>query len=245
MPTQPASSTTAAPALDQPITTLTTANAPELGCTKLFKGLDFWRKHVEKRHPEFYQKLIAEIELVNRYVLDPAHIAPSRSDANSNGHFPTGGNAPTGTPRGFQLPSHMPMGFPMMAGQGMPMMPPGMMPGWNAAMSGMPGLAGVGPVRNHGRNNFNGRMQGPYTRNDGRGNRLSRGPSIPGIPGLPAGGFGGVPAFGAIGGVTGLMGADGSIGPSEAVAGRSLKSYEDLDAAGDGGKGGGAVELDY
>jgi hypothetical protein len=42
-----------------------------------------------------------------------------------------------------------------------------------------------------------------------------------------------------------MAGADGSIGPSEAVAGRSLKSYEDLDAAGDSSKGGANVELDY
>ena len=180
---------------------------------------------------------------MNRYVVDPAHIAPSRSDANSNGHFPTGGNIPTGTPRGFQLPNHMPMGFPMMAGQGVPAMMgmPGM-PGMPMPGMMVPGMGGVGPVRS-GRNQFNNRMQGPYVRNDGRGNRRPQG--ISGMPGLPAGGFGGVPAFGAIGGVTGMVGADGSIGPSEAVAGRSLKSYEDLDAAGDGDKGGGAVELDY
>ncbi|KAL0254389.1 hypothetical protein SLS55_009864 [Diplodia seriata] len=83
-------------------------------CTKLFKGQPFWRKHVEKRHPEFYEKVQAEVEMVNRYVLDPAHIAPSRSDANSNGHFPLHNNVPTGTPRGFNLAS-MPFGFPGMA----------------------------------------------------------------------------------------------------------------------------------
>ena len=128
----------------------------------------------------------------------------------------------------------------------MPGMMPMGMPGWNPAMGPMPGMTGVGPVRNQGRNNFNSRMPGPYARNDGRGNRPGggRGPNIP-VPGMAAGGFGGVPAFGAIGGVIGMAGPDGSIGPSEAVAGRSLKSYEDLDAAGDGGKGGAAVELDY
>ena len=115
-------------------------------------------------------------------------------------------------------------------------------------MGPMPGMPGVGPVRNHGRNNFNGRMQGPYARNDGRGNRPGggRGPGIPTLPGMggvPS--FGGVPAFGAIGGVSGMVGVDGSIGPSEAVAGRSLKSYEDLDAAGDGSRGAANVELDY
>ena len=122
-------------------------------------------------------------------------------------------------------------------------------PGWNPAMGSIPGMTGVGPVRNHGRNNFNPRMAGPYARNDGRGNRPGggRGPGIPGLSGIPGvvPGFGGVPAFGAIGGVTGMVAPDGSIGPSEAVAGRSLKSYEDLDAAGDVSKGGANVELDY
>lgn len=30
-------------------------------CTKLFKGQPFWRKHVEKRHPEFYEKVQSEV----------------------------------------------------------------------------------------------------------------------------------------------------------------------------------------
>lgn len=30
-------------------------------CTKLFKGQHFWRKHVEKRHTEWYEKLKAEV----------------------------------------------------------------------------------------------------------------------------------------------------------------------------------------
>lgn len=207
-------------------------------CTKLFKGTDFWRKHVEKRHPEWYERIRAEVELVNTYVLDPAHIAPSRSDANSNGHFPIGNNVPTGTPRGFNLNQHMPMGFPMAAGvpgNAMPTMfapPPGgmgMPPGFNPmAMAGMQG--GIGPMRNMGRNNMNGRMPGPYARNDGRGRGGGgRGP-MPGMMG--PGGFG--PMMG--------EGGTGAMGPQEAVQGRSLRSYEDLDAAaGDKGTG----ELDY
>ncbi|KKY19340.1 putative arsenite resistance protein [Diplodia seriata] len=135
-------------------------------CTKLFKGQPFWRKHVEKRHPEFYEKVQAEVEMVNRYVLDPAHIAPSRSDANSNGHFPLHNNVPTGTPRGFNLAS-MPFGFPGMAPN-------------QAAFSALFGQQGM------------------------------------------ANGYG---AF---------------VGPREAVQGRSLKSYEDLDAA-----GGSVGELNY
>ena len=217
-------------------------------CAKLFKGVDFWRKHVEKRHLEWYDRVRQDVELVNTYVLDPAHIAPSRSDANSNGHFPLGNSVPTGTPRGFQLQQHMaPMGFPMTAG-----MPPnamqqifagGMPAGWNPAvgmpgMPGMPGMqGGVGPMRNHGRqgmmNGFGGggaRMQGPYARNDGRGR----------MPSMSGGRPGGMPMMTGLPGV-GLEGGAGAIGPQEAVQGRSLRSYEDLDASGDKGTG----ELDY
>lgn len=81
-------------------------------CTKLFKGENFWRKHVEKRHEEWFTNIktdvsvcfqinlvddahCAQLTLVNTYVLDPSHIAPSRSDANSNGTF----QSETKTPR--------------------------------------------------------------------------------------------------------------------------------------------------
>ena len=231
-------------------------------CSKLFKGTDFWRKHVEKRHPEWYDRVRSDVELVNTYVLDPAHIAPSRSDANSNGHFPLGNNVPTGTPRGFQLNQHgmNPMGFGMGMGAGMGVgVPPNAMPAMFAAgagQMGMPGWGGppttqipgmqggVGPMRNHGRN-MNGypgqRMPGPYARNDGRGRMGSMGAGRGGMP-MPMGmgmGMGmGMPwASGGSAEQQGLM------GPQEAVQGRSLRSYEDLDAA-DGGKSA-APELDY
>lgn len=195
-------------------------------CTKLFKGTDFWRKHVEKRHPEFYARVVSDIELVNTYILDPAHIAPSRSDANSNGHFPLGNNAPTGTPRNFQLGAHM---GPMMA------MPPGMippnamgqmfaggMPAFNPAMMGpMPGMQGIGPVRTHGRgmmNGFGGRMAPYGARPDRRMPSMGGGRGIPGIEG-------------------------GGAGPQEAVMGRKIVPYGDLDAASE--KDSGPVELDY
>ena len=199
-------------------------------CTKLFKGVDFWRKHVEKRHLEWYERVRSEVELVNRYVLDPAHIAPSRSDANSNGHFPLNNHAPTGTPRGFQLQHAMPMGFnPMAAG-----MPSAQAAGMTAMFShgqpvgvpGMwanPGMSGVGPMRNNGRGyGMNGgyRMPGPYARN-GRGRMPSMSGGRPG-PGTFEGGI-------------------ATMGPNEAVAGRSLRSYEDLDAD----KGEGTGELNY
>ncbi|KAK5174474.1 uncharacterized protein LTR77_001554 [Saxophila tyrrhenica] len=204
-------------------------------CTKLFKGTDFWRKHVEKRHVEWYQQLRADVELVNTYVLDPAHIAPSRSDANSNGHFPIGNNVPTGTPRGFNLNQHMPMGYPLAAGvpgNAMSMFPPGMSmpPGFNPmAMPGMQG--GFGPVRSGGRHMMNnGRMGGPYARNDGRG----RGPGgRGGMPMMPPG----------MGMGMSMEGGAGAMGPQEAVQGRSLRSYEDLDAAGPEKET--TAELDY
>ncbi|WPG97541.1 Hypothetical protein R9X50_00031800 [Acrodontium crateriforme] len=190
-------------------------------CTKLFKGVDFWRKHVEKRHPEWLTQLRQDLELVNTYVLDPSHIAPSRSDANSNGHFPTNSNAPTGTPRGFQL---NPFGAPGAFGMpgGMPFNPS--MQASFAAFNASGG-GGVGPMRNMGRYGMpgaGGRMPGPYARPDGRG-RL---PSF----------SGGRPVM-----TMGIEGGAGAMGPREAVVGRSLRSYEDLDAD----TGGGTGELNY
>lgn len=164
------------------------ATGPSEVCTKLFKATDFWRKHVEKRHPEFFQKIATEVDLVNAYVLDPAHIAPSRSDPNSNGHFPAGpGGQPIGTPRGFSL-NNFQGGYPGMPGMmtGQPSMSIGMMAGMGmpgmpmAAMNGMPmGMSGVGPMRSHGGGRMNGfggggRMPGPYARNDGRGRMQSK-----------------------------------------------------------------------
>ncbi|KAF2724945.1 hypothetical protein K431DRAFT_343419 [Polychaeton citri CBS 116435] len=221
-------------------------------CTKLFKGVDFWRKHVEKRHPEFYERIHSDIELVNIYVLDPAHIAPSRSDANSNGHFPiTHAGIPTGTPRGFQLNQAMPMGFPVAAGMagtnGLPAAgvfnPIGgtLAPGLAATMA-MTG-AGIGPMRNRG--NFSGGYgrsnNGPYARPDGRGRIPSMSGGKSGFMGLP----GIVPGVGMRGvNIPGMAMTEGgalAMGPEEAVRGRSLRSYEDLDAD----KGGGTGELNY
>nr|POF26109.1 zinc finger protein [Quercus suber] len=190
-------------------------------CAKLFKGVEFWRKHVEKRHTEWFEQQRQDVELVNRYVLDPAHIAPSRSDANSNGHFPMSTHMPSGTPRGFQLNQQFGMGFPMQAGMA------GSTGGFNGAMSipgfnttaGMPG--GVGPMRSNGRSYgmmasglANARMPGPYSRENGR----VRAPSM---------NMGGSRNFT---GTVEYEGGAAAMGPREAVQGRSLRSYEDLDA---------------
>ncbi|MCJ1474313.1 hypothetical protein MMC13_002971 [Lambiella insularis] len=223
-------------------------------CTKLFKGEVFWRKHVEKRHPEWFQTIKQDLNLVNTYVLDPAHIAPSRSDANSNGHFPINThNMPAGTPRGFNLAS-----MPMMNG-----FPPGFMPpagftafptfgnhavqvpgGWSG--SGPPmmmegeGMHQPGPIRRGG-GRFQTNRSGPYDRRQprygGNNGRLSppRG-GLGGMAGLPMG-----VRMGSGGGKWGDGAGAQTVGPREAVQGRSLKSYEDLDAV-VGGAGG---ELNY
>ena len=173
-------------------------------------------------------------------MLDPSHIAPSRSDANSNGHFPpANGHVPAGTPRGFNLQSF---------GLGNGMHPPGI-PGFanlfnnplqnGLALSSRDGnVPGGGPMRRGGRIYGNNTRPGPYDRNNSGGarrwgtdtGRLSP-PSNSRNPGASAGAnrWGDGAAAGA------------AVGPKEAVQGRSLKSYEDLDAVG----GSGAGELPY
>ncbi|KAL6712115.1 hypothetical protein ACN47E_003158 [Coniothyrium glycines] len=195
-------------------------------CTKLFKGQHFWRKHVEKRHPEWLEKLEKDLRLVNSYVLDPAHIAPSRSDANSNGHFPMGNHVQaTGTPRGFNL-AHM---SAIAGGNGMQNGMPGF---FNPAMGGSwdPNAAlddRSGPMRRGG-HRFNSRT-GPYDKQgrDGRGRPVgSNGRLSPPLRGSRQG----PQRYG-----------EGGPGPVQSVQGRSIKSYEDLDAVGGGGSG----ELNY
>ncbi|KAK8924776.1 hypothetical protein H634G_05970 [Metarhizium anisopliae BRIP 53293] len=196
--------------------------APE--CTKLFKEEHFWKKHVEKRHADFLDSMKQEFELINAYVMDPAHIAPSRTDANSNGHFPpANGQNATGTPRGFNLQNFsmnsmmgMP-GFPMAGGNFPPMFAGMQAGGWNPMSDER---SGGGPIRRGGMGNRGQYRTGPYDR---RGNRFDGGRNRAG------GSRWGDGAGGAAG------------GPREAVQGRSLKSYEDLDHV----SGGGGSELNY
>lgn len=197
-------------------------------CTKLFKGQHFWRKHVEKRHPEWQEELKKGLELVNSYVVDPAHIAPSRSDANSNGHFPMGNHVQaTGTPRGFNLAN---MNLAMAGSNGMNGM--NLQAMFNPAMGGSWDPNAVhddraGPMRRGG-HRFNSRS-GPYDRQprDGR-NRVPGGNGRLTPP--PRGGRPGPTRFG-----------EGGPGPVQSVQGRQIKSYEDLDAVGGDGSG----ELNY
>ncbi|KAJ9648474.1 hypothetical protein H2201_000810 [Coniosporium apollinis] len=205
-------------------------------CTKLFKGETFWRKHVEKRHTEFYEKLRKDVELVNLYVLDPAHIAPSRTDANSNGHFPLNNHTVAGTPRGFSL-SNMPFGMPPMNGMPNPAAfqaffgQQGQMFGQGAG-PGDEDRHGAGPMRRGNMRMNSNRMPGPYDRQqrDSRNMRWNNGRLTPPRAGV------GRPT----GGTRFTEGGAATVGPREAVQGRSLKSYEDLDAA-----GGGTAELNY
>ncbi|TQB69587.1 hypothetical protein MPDQ_001668, partial [Monascus purpureus] len=237
-------------------------------CTKLFKAEHFWRKHVEKRHTEWFENIKSDLSLVNAYVLDPARIAPSRADANSNGHFPLSGQPQTGTPRGFSLSNMSYFGSNAVPGnfQGLPVTGfPGFMGvnqggSWNAngLISGdAPGLHQPGVMRRGGRYN---NRSGPYDR---RGGRFNPGASASGrlspVRGMPnpysAGGrlppgagyiAPGHPAAALLGAGTfpdAMVSGGGQqgMGPREAVQGRSIKSYEDLDAVGGPGSG----ELNY
>ncbi|MCJ1227891.1 hypothetical protein MMC12_004550 [Toensbergia leucococca] len=216
-------------------------------CTKLFKGDIFWRKHVEKRHPEWFEGIKKDLNLVNTYVLDPSHIAPSRSDANSNGHFPMNNhNLTAGTPRGFNL-ANMPMmasfppGFPPPTG--FPAFPnfgthtvqaPG---SWaSAAMTANPeDMHQPGAMRRGGGRFSASSRPGPYDRRQPRFG--SSGRLTPPRNGMQMGGRMGAGGAGKWGDGAGAQ----TVGPREAVQGRSLKSYEDLDAVGGGGSG----ELNY
>ncbi|TVY52639.1 Zinc finger protein [Lachnellula cervina] len=208
-------------------------------CAKLFKEEHFWKKHVEKRHPEWLEGMKKDFDLINTYVIDPAHIAPSRSDANSNGHFPpANGHMPAGTPRGFNLQNFGMNGMPPMQGFG----PPGNFPPFLAGhavqtpLGWPPGDNRGGPVRRGGRQ-FPTSRTGPYDRQPRNQRWSSDNGRLSPPPGARRGGL----ASG--GGRWGDGGAAGgaAVGPREAVQGRSLKSYEDLDAVAGGGSG----ELNY
>src|SRR5690606_14912397 len=49
-------------------------------CSKLFKGEVFWKKHVEKRHKDWTDKIELEATLVNNYALDPGRVMPPKPD---------------------------------------------------------------------------------------------------------------------------------------------------------------------
>lgn len=217
---------------------------------------------------------IVQLNLVNSYVLDPAHIAPSRSDANSNGHFPVPNqHMQTGTPRHFNL-SNMNFGFnnmmnanPMAGGFQQPFVPQNANQNAflsNALQVGMENASGMHHpgVMRRGGNRMNNPRPGPYDRrgnnprnfNNRSGSTGGFGMSVPmTVPGGGPAGMGYLAQGGGGGGGKWGDGAAGgmAMGPREAVQGRSIKSYEDLDAqpaaAATGGStnAGGGGELDY
>ena len=185
-----------------------------------------------------------QLALVNAYILDPSHIAPSRSDANSNGHFPTNNHsAATGTPRGFNL-ANMPMmaNFSPGFSNSNPFTPfPNFgnhtvqAPGWSGAMlpDGSDGIHQVGPMRRGG-GRFHNQRSGPYDRRQQNPRFGGSGRLTPPRNGMP-------PRMGGGAGKWGDGAGAQTVGPREAVQGRSLKSYADLDAVGGSGSG----ELNY
>lgn len=177
--------------------------------------------------------------MVNNYVLDPAHVTTVRADAagghmggmaNGSSRYGVGG-LPFGVPPGMQPGLPNPAAFATPFGHYAVTMPSG----WTNGGAGYGADAGMqmGPMRRGG-GRFVGRAQGPYDRqskdnrnarwgNSGRLSPPGRRPSI-----------GGPPRFADAAGAA-------AVGPREAVTGRSLKSYEDLDAVAGGGDG----ELNY
>ena len=148
------------------------------------------------------------------------------------------------------------MNFGQNTMMGMPNVPAPFLPGvgFNDGMNG--GSHTGGPIRRGG--GRYGNRSGPYDRNQ-RGNQRgynNMGGMIRGNfgPGSMNAGF--IAQGGGGGGGKWGDGAAGShaMGPRESVQGRSIKSYEDLDAQPNGGSGGGAqaaaqagagAELDY
>ena len=102
----------------------------------------------------------------------------------------------------------------------------------------------AGPMRRGGARFTGGmRSSGPYDRR-GQGQRVGSAPMMMGSAGNPMGMGMGMPrrgGFGVGGGKWGDGAGAQAMGPKEAVQGRTLKKYDDLDAV-DGGAGG---ELNY
>ena len=149
---------------------------------------------------------------------------------------------------------NMPLNFPNV-GPGVPHAVQMQMAAWIAqqAHMGGPSFAGAeddrhgpGPVRRMGGGQRYNPRPGPYDRpnKDGRGaagGRWNSGGGSNNLPGrlTPPRNAGGRPPTGGRFGEGGVA----NLGPKEAVQGRSLKSYEDLDAAGGGADD--AAGLDY
>ncbi|KAF3928110.1 hypothetical protein AA313_de0203536 [Arthrobotrys entomopaga] len=224
-------------------------------CTKLFKSEEFVRKHMAKRHPEFVTGIEQEIKLLNAYVMDPFHITAPKPE---NGVSGSGGHGMGGAGMGMGgLPPRPGQGIdgrnaisaypypggqypdPYMAG-GLGPTPAGVdryIPGMGGR-PGSPARGGVGPQRRRGGMQQNTRPS-PYPRPGGRDNRdrQEREREREGRFQAALAAGGGISA-------TGTPSAGATPGKDDpGAAGRSLKSYMDLDAS--AGKEGKVEELDY
>ncbi|KAK6505503.1 hypothetical protein TWF481_007400 [Arthrobotrys musiformis] len=214
-------------------------------CTKLFKSEEFVRKHMTKRHPEFVGGIEQEIKLLNAYVMDPFHITAPKPEGGVSGSGGMGGLPPR--PGGIDNRNMM-GAYPYPAGQypdpyvgGLGPTPAGVdryIPG----MGGRPGSpnrgGGVGPQRRRGGMQGNSRPS-PYPRPGGRDtrDRSEREREREGRFQAAMAAGGGVSA-------NGTPSAGATPGKDDpGAAGRSLKSYMDLDAS--AGKESKVEELDY
>jgi hypothetical protein len=146
---------------------------------------------------------------------------------------------PAGTPRGFNLQTFGGMnGMPAMPGFG----PPGGFPPFFAGHAVQAPLGwiggenrGAGPIRRGGRQYQVNARPGPYDRQPRTQRWGMEASRLSPPPGVRRGSMAGGGRWG--------DGAAGSaaVGPPQAVQGRSIKSYEDLDAVAGAGSG----ELNY
>jgi hypothetical protein len=214
-------------------------------CTKLFKGEEFWRKHLDKKHTEWLEQLRLDALLVNTYVSDPTRVHPPKIEQNAQGNFQAGGmggnrGGPPMLPMGFPGVLPPPPGFPFNAAF-MAAAAGGVHANGNGTLTG-----GVGPIRRGSRNpNGGGTLGGrdtagrygqPYVRPDRaqrEREREKRDREMREAQSKKAAG----------GGAGGPTPAPGPGPDAElAVMGRAVKSYKDLDAT-EGKKG--LDELDY
>ncbi|CAI7598825.1 unnamed protein product [Penicillium pancosmium] len=227
-------------------------------CSKKFAAERFWLNHTTGRgaegqppknpgHQAFRANITSEMALVKRFATDPSRLLIPHPDPKKNEDNPFG---PGGPSHGHGMMAYtynpdVPGGFAV-RGTGMPMMSRNGGPWGNGMVSSDgPGLHHPGAMRRGGNIRHNPRP-GPYDRRRPNGNgRLSpvRMSNMYGAGRYPPSGH---PAAGMVGNnpFPDAMGAGGGqqpMPPREAVQGRSIKSYEDLDAVGGSGSG----ELNY
>lgn len=224
-------------------------------CTKKFAAERFWLNHTTGRgaegqppknpaHQAFRANITSDMALVKRFATDPSRVLIPRPDPKKNEENPFGPGGPShahNVSMAYTYNPDVPGGFAV-RNMGMPMMSRG---AWGNGVVSEGGLHQPGAMRRGGGNRYNNRT-GPYDRRRPNGNgrlspvRMSNmygGARYPpaGHPAAMAGGNNPFPD--AMGGGGGQQ----PMPPREAVQGRSIKSYEDLDAVGGSGSG----ELNY